>query len=158
MRIDKLQNYKENYHKELIMNKSIFDYSISISTDLTLISLMSGTCFDCSWVLIATNFDRIKFWLQFKETVQENERGYKLKPRHVRSWSRPIRRVLLKFLSREIDLKMRQIYTKISMYKILYKNRRFKLIIFSKYATNLKTTISQKSLVNLGLLLLLYKL
>ena len=37
------------------------------------------------------------------------------------------------------------------IYKILYKNRRFKQIIFSKYATNLKTTISQRSLKNLGL-------
>ena len=40
------------------------------------------------------------------------------------------------------------------IYKILYKNSyRFKQIIFSKYATNLKTTISKRSLSNLGLLL-----
>ena len=32
------------------------------------------------------------------------------------------------------------------MYTILYKSSRFKQIIFSKYATNLKTTISQRSL------------
>ena len=40
-------------------------------------------------------------------------------------------------------------------YKILIKNRRFKQIILSKYATNLKTTIFQRSLKNLDLLLLL---
>ena len=50
---------------------------------------------------------------------------------------------------------MYQIYTKIYIYKLFYKNLRFKQIIFSKYATNLKTTISHRSLNNLGLLLLL---
>ena len=58
------------------------------------------------------------------------------------------------FLSREIDIKLCQIYKKISIYKIVYKNIRFKQIIFSKY---LKTTISQRSLSNLGLLLLLFE-
>ena len=37
------------------------------------------------------------------------------------------------FLSREIDIKLCQIYAKNYIYKILYKNRRFKQIIFSKY-------------------------
>ena len=40
---------------------------------------------------------------------------------------------------------------------MLYKNSRFKRIIFSENTTNLKTTISQRSLRNLGLLLLLLK-
>ena len=53
--------------------------------------------------------------------------------------------------------KMGQIYTKIGVYQNFYKNSRFKQIIFSKYATNLKTTISQRSLSNLGLLLLLFE-
>ena len=48
------------------------------------------------------------------------------------------------FLFRGIDIKLCQIYTKI--HTILYKSSRFKQIIFSKYATNLKTTISQRSL------------
>ena len=37
---------------------------------------------------------------------------------------------------------------------MLYKNSKFK---YSKYATNLKTTKSQRSLSNLGLLLLLFE-
>ena len=41
-------------------------------------------------------------------------------------------------LSREIDIEMLQIDTKVNTYNILYKNHRFKQIIFSKYATNLK--------------------
>ena len=59
------------------------------------------------------------------------------------------------FLSREIDIKLCKINTKIFIYKVLYITRRFKRIILIKYATNLKTTISQRSLRNLGLLLLL---
>ena len=54
------------------------------------------------------------------------------------------------FLSREIDIKL--CYTKIGIYQVSYKICRFKQIIFSKYATNLKTTISQTSLSNLGLI------
>ena len=61
------------------------------------------------------------------------------------------------FLSREIDFKLCQIYTNIYLYKILYKNRRFKQIIFRKYATNLKMTISQRSLKKLRLRLLLFE-
>ena len=55
------------------------------------------------------------------------------------------------FLTREIDIKLFQIYTKIHIYiyiqfcveVVCY----FKQIIFSKYAANLKTKISQNSLV-----------
>ena len=39
----------------------------------------------------------------------------------------------------------------------MYKNSMFKQIIFSKYTTNLKTSISQRSLRNLGLLLSLFE-
>ena len=42
-------------------------------------------------------------------------------------------------------------------YKTLNKNSRFKRIIFSKYTTNMKTTITQRSLRNLGLLLILFE-
>ena len=59
----------------------------------------------------------------------------------------------LMFLSQEIEIKLCQIYTKIGIYQILCKIRRFKQIIFSKYATNLKKTISQRSLSNWGLIL-----
>ena len=66
----------------------------------------------------------------------------------------------LMFLSRENDIK-HKIYTKIYICKILYKNSRFKRIIFSKYTTNLKTTASflgsLRSLRNLSLLLLLFE-
>ena len=60
------------------------------------------------------------------------------------------------FLFREIDLELdlKQNYTKTYICKILYKIRNIKQIIFNKYATNLKTTISQRSLKYLGLLLL----
>jgi len=56
------------------------------------------------------------------------------------------------FLSREIDIQLCKIYTKIDIYTILYKSSVFKKIKFSKYATNLKTMISQRKLSNLGLL------
>ena len=42
--------------------------------------------------------------------------------------------IYLMFLSREIDIKLCQIYTKIHIYAILYKSCRFKQIIFSKFA------------------------
>ena len=66
---------------------------------------------------------------------------------------RDLYKFYLMFLSWEIDIKLCQICTKIFIFDILYKNHRFKQIIFSKYATNLKTTISQGSLKNLSLLL-----
>ena len=47
-------------------------------------------------------------------------------------------------MSREIDKKMCQIYTKIRIYQIWYKNSSIKQIKFSKYATNPKKTISQR--------------
>jgi len=62
------------------------------------------------------------------------------------------------FLSREIDIQLFQIYTKINMYIILYKSSGFKKIKFSKYATNEKTTIFQRSLKKSGLLLLFFDL
>ena len=46
----------------------------------------------------------------------------------------------LMFLSREIDLKLFQNYAKMYIFKIC----RIKQIIFNKYATNLKPTISQR--------------
>ena len=49
--------------------------------------------------------------------------------------------------SREIDLQLCQIYTKINIYTILYKSSGFKKIKFRKYATNLKTIISQRKLI-----------
>ena len=61
------------------------------------------------------------------------------------------------FLSREIDIKLCQNYTKTYQCKILCKIRSIKQIIFNKYATNLNTTISQRSLINSGLLLLLFE-
>ena len=59
------------------------------------------------------------------------------------------------FLSREIDIKLCQNYTKTYMYQILYKIRSIKQIIFNKYATNLKMTISNRSLRISDLLLFL---
>ena len=53
------------------------------------------------------------------------------------------------FLSREIDINC--VNTKI------YINNRVKRIIFSKYTSNLKTTISHRSRRTLGLLLLLFE-
>ena len=50
------------------------------------------------------------------------------------------------FLSRDIDIKQWQRYNKAYFYQIWYKNLSFKLIIFSKYTTNQKTVITQRSL------------
>ena len=63
----------------------------------------------------------------------------------------------LMFMSRETDIKLCQIHTKIFIYTILYKSSKFKQIIFSKYTINLKTKISQRNLRNLCSLLFLYK-
>ena len=52
------------------------------------------------------------------------------------------------FLFQEIEIKLCQSYTKTYIYEIWYKNLSFEQIIFSKYATNLKTTITQRSLNN----------
>ena len=53
--------------------------------------------------------------------------------------------------------KLYQNYTKTYICKILYKIRSIKQIIFNKYATNLKITISQRSLRNSSLLLLFFE-
>ena len=58
------------------------------------------------------------------------------------------------FWSQEIEIKLCQIYTKIHIYAILYKSCSMKQIIFHKYETNLKTTISHRNLWIWGLLLL----
>jgi len=42
--------------------------------------------------------------------------------------------IYLMFLTREIDLKLCQIYTKIHIYAILYKSCNINQIIFNKYA------------------------
>ena len=60
------------------------------------------------------------------------------------------------FLSRKIDIKLFKKYTKTYICKFLYKIRSIKQIIFNKYATNLKTTISLRSLRNSSLLLLFF--
>ena len=52
---------------------------------------------------------------------------------------------------------MGQDMTTTYIYKIWYQILRFKQIIFSKYATNMKTTITQRCLKNLGLLLSLFE-
>ena len=49
------------------------------------------------------------------------------------------------FLSREIDIKLSQNYTKSYIYQISYKSCSMKQTIFNNYATNLKTTISHRS-------------
>ena len=65
----------------------------------------------------------------------------------------------LMFLSRDIDIKLCQNYAKTFICNnIVYKICNIKQIIFNKYATNLKTTISQRSLRNSSLLLLLFEL
>ena len=49
-------------------------------------------------------------------------------------------------LSREIGKNLCQNYTKIQLHTILNKSSRFKKIIFSKLATNLKTIISHNNI------------
>ena len=62
------------------------------------------------------------------------------------------------FLSQEIDIKLWQNYTETYKCKILYKIFNIKQIfIFYKYATNLKTMTSQRSLRNSGVLLSLFE-
>jgi len=50
-----------------------------------------------------------------------------------------------------------KLYQNVYICKILYKIRSIKQIIFNKYTTNLKTSISQRSLRNSSLLLLLFE-
>ena len=61
------------------------------------------------------------------------------------------------FLSREIDIKLCQIYTKTFICKILYNICIIKQIIFNKHATNLKTTIYRRNLRTSGLLILVFE-
>ena len=79
-----------------------------------------------------------------------------MRPENLRRWIIHIEVIYLMFLSREIDIKLCQIFTKIHIYAILYKSWRIKQIIFNKYATNQKTTISHRSLRISGLLLLYF--
>ena len=77
-----------------------------------------------------------------------------MKPKHFWGWLRPERVLSDVPVSRnwfKTVSMLNQNYT----YEIWYSNLSFKQIIFSKYATNLKTTITQRSLNNLGLLLVL---
>ena len=84
------------------------------------------------------------------------KRGYRMKPENLRSWLRPIR-VLFDALGSRNWYKLCQNYTNTNICKILYKIRNIKQIIFNKYATNLKTTIFQRSLRNSGVLLFLFE-
>ena len=54
-------------------------------------------------------------------------------------------------------IKLCRNYNKTYICKFLYNIRYIKQIIFNKYATNLKTIISQRSLRNLGVLLLIFE-
>jgi len=78
-----------------------------------------------------------------------------MKPEDLKRWTIHIKHYLM-FLSREIDIKLCQIYTKIYIYAISYKSFNIILIIFSKYTTNLKMTISHRSLRISGLLLFFF--
>ena len=85
--------------------------------------------------------------LHLKGLLRKNGRGYSLKTNHFSSLNRDTRKLYLMFLSREINIELCQIYTKIHVYTILYRNSRFKQIIFSKYATNQKTKIGFLQLI-----------
>ena len=78
----------------------------------------------------------------FKENVQEKLKGGTGWNLRISGVERYLLDIYLMFLSREIDVKLCQIYTKIHIF------------IFNKYATNLKTTISHRNLRIWGLLLL----
>ena len=127
--------------------------------------LLSKNVRGIDWNLSILRVDRnpCKFYLMFLSpeidincvNFIQNERGI--------GWNQSILEVdrnpcefYMMFLSSEIHIKLRQIYTKISIHQMLYKTSRFKQIIFSKYATNLKVKISQRSISYLGLLLLYY--
>ena len=53
----------------------------------------------------------------------------------------------LMFLSPKTDIELCQMNTKIHIHTLLYRNSRLKQIVFSKYATSLKTKISQRNLI-----------
>ena len=79
-----------------------------------------------------------------------------MKPEKLRSWLRSLEFYMM-FLSREIDIKLCWNYTNIYICKFLYKICSIKQIIFNKYAINLKTIISQRSLRNSSVLQLLFE-
>ena len=56
---------------------------------------------------------------------------------------------MMMFLSRKIEIKLCQNYTKTYIYQMLYKSCSIKQIIFNNYATNLKMTISPQEPENL---------
>ena len=75
----------------------------------------------------------------------------------LRSWLRPITVLSDVTVSRNLYKTVSKFYQNLYTCKIWYKLLIFKQIIFSKYATNLKTAISPRSLKNSGLLLLLFE-
>ena len=92
----------------------------------------------------------------FKGTVNEkNERGYRLIPENLRSWLRYKSSIWCSCLEKLI-WNCVKILPKDTC-KILYKIGSIKQIMFNKYATNLKTMITQRSLRNSSLLLLLFE-
>ena len=92
-------------------------------------------------ISIIYNVSNIVFIKTVKGTVKEK---WKLIPLAL---DRDPWKLYLMILSGEIDLQLCQIYTKINIYTILYKSSGFNKIKFSKYATNLKTMISQRKLI-----------
>ena len=100
------------------------------------------------WVFFAkiylwNPFNKFNFMTNLKGLLRKNERvaGWNLCILGV-DWDLSI---YLMFLSQKIDVKLGQNYTKTYKCKILCKIRSIKQIIFNKYPTNLKTTISKKS-------------
>ena len=81
-----------------------------------------------------------------KGLYRKNERGYRMKPENLSRWMIQIRLLSDVLMSLVIDIRLCQIYTKIHIHGILYQSCSIKEIIFNKYATNLKTTISHRSL------------
>ena len=132
-----LQKTQWNYQNQTLLNCDFFHITYHIKgtvVNRTLSSLPSGS---------------------FKITRTLPKKGCKGKMKGGIGWNLSILGVdrdpeefYLMFMSREIDIKLFKIYTKIYIYKIWYTNHRFKQIIFSKYVMNLKMTISQRSLKN----------
>ena len=93
----------------------------------------------CYWYLsmlvLSTNKNAF-FIIMFRDCKGKIKGGYRLKPQHFRRWSIPIR-----------------VLSDVPISRNWYKTD----IIFSKYATNLKTTIYHRSLKKWGLLLVLFK-
>ena len=87
----------------------------------------------------------------FKGTVKEKWSGYRIKHENLRRWTIHIRHIsdvpVLRNWYKTVP-NLTEIYT----YEILYKSRKLKQIIFSKYANNLKTIISNRNMRISGLL------